>query len=54
MWSLGCVIYETCSLEPPFTADNMDGLFKSIMKGNVDRIPKVYSDNLWIVIKCLL
>lgn len=30
IWSLGCVLYETISLKPPFTADDMKGLFKRV------------------------
>ena len=32
IWSLGCIIYEYCSLKPPFTANSMDGLFKKVLK----------------------
>jgi NIMA (never in mitosis gene a)-related kinase len=34
IWSLGCVIYEICSLHPPFRADDMQALFKKVTKGN--------------------
>ena len=33
IWSFGCVIYEMCSLIPPFRADDMNGLFKKVLKG---------------------
>lgn len=33
MWSLGCVLYEICTLQPPFKANDMDGLFKKVLKG---------------------
>lgn len=31
IWSLGCIIYQLCSLRPPFTANSMDGLFKKVL-----------------------
>ena len=33
IWSFGCVIYEMCCLVPPFRADDMNGLFKKVLKG---------------------
>jgi NIMA (never in mitosis gene a)-related kinase len=33
IWSLGCVVYEICALVPPFRAENMDGLYKRVLKG---------------------
>lgn len=33
IWSAGCVIYETAFLKPPFRAEDMEGLYKKIVKG---------------------
>jgi NIMA (never in mitosis gene a)-related kinase 1/4/5 len=43
IWSFGCVIYEMCALVPPFRADDMNGLFKKILKGIYPSIPTHYS-----------
>jgi NIMA (never in mitosis gene a)-related kinase len=34
IWSLGCVLYEMCSLAPPFQAKDMDSLCQRILKGS--------------------
>ncbi len=39
IWSLGCVIYQTITLKPPFRANDMEGLFKKITRGFYPRIP---------------
>ena len=33
IWSLGCVFYELCSLRPPFRANDMDELYRKVIKG---------------------
>ncbi len=54
IWSLGCVIYEVCTLQPPFKATDMDGLYKKVLKGNYPKIPVNYSDDLAKMIKNLI
>jgi len=43
IWSLGCVCYEMCALSPPFQADDMQGLYKKVIKGIYPKIPTHFS-----------
>lgn len=54
MWSLGCVLYEMAAQRPPFTANDVQALYKKIMNGYYPRIPGEYSDELAEVIGGLL
>ncbi|CAK80454.1 unnamed protein product (macronuclear) [Paramecium tetraurelia] len=54
IWSLGCVIYETCALKPPFRAKDMDGLYKSVLRGQYQPIPIIYSQELVQLIKSMM
>eukprot|EP00347_Sterkiella_histriomuscorum_P012181 403369583 len=54
LWSLGCVLYEIVTLQPPFTASDMDGLFKKVLKGNYPKIPAQYTEDLNKTIKKLI
>jgi NIMA (never in mitosis gene a)-related kinase len=54
IWSLGCIIYELCSREPPFNAKSHFQLVQKIKEGKVAPLPNVYSQDLNDVIKnCL-
>ena len=54
IWSLGCVIYEMTTLKPPFRAQDMNGLYKRVLKGAYPEIPKKYTKDLADVIMRLL
>jgi NIMA (never in mitosis gene a)-related kinase len=55
IWSLGCILYELCSLKHPFQASNQAALLLKIIKGKYESIPKKYSKELEdIVHSCLM
>ncbi|CAG9310350.1 unnamed protein product [Blepharisma stoltei] len=54
MWSLGCVVYEAATLNPPFKAEDMNGLFQKVIKGEYPPIPRMFSKELSKVIGQLL
>lgn len=54
LWSLGCVIYEATCLKPPFRADDMQSLYKKVVKGEFPAIPKSFSRDLNYIIENLI
>ena len=54
IWSLGCIIYEVAALRAPFEATTHYKLAAKIKEGKIERIPKMYSDELMGVITAML
>ena len=46
MWSLGVLLYEMCTLAPPFEASNLHFLALKIVRNKAPVIPDHYSKDL--------
>ena len=54
IWSIGCIIYEICTLRPPFRGTNLRDLYNNIKKGFYMPIGYNYSNDLKKIISMLL
>ena len=54
IWSLGCIIYELCTLNPPFRGRNFKELFSNIKNGFYKPISNNYSNDLKQIIGMML
>jgi len=54
IWSLGVILYEMCTLKPPFNASSLQALGMKIIKGVYPSIPAHYSTELKkLIAQCL-
>ena len=54
IWSLGCILYEMCTLHLPFGERNIKDIYCKIMNGNFLPIPNHFSKDLNVIINLLL
>ena len=54
IWSLGCVLYETMTLYPPFRAQDMNSLYKRVIKGVYEEPPAIYSKEIKRLVSSML
>ncbi|EHB13093.1 Serine/threonine-protein kinase Nek3 [Heterocephalus glaber] len=51
IWSLGCILYELCTLKHPFQANSWKNLILKICQGSIHPLPPHYSYELQYLIK---
>ncbi|XP_028292782.1 LOW QUALITY PROTEIN: serine/threonine-protein kinase Nek5-like [Gouania willdenowi] len=50
IWSLGCILYELCTLSHPFKGACLPQLFSKICKGRYNPVPPRYSNDLRLLV----
>ncbi|KAF7644758.1 hypothetical protein LDENG_00216400, partial [Lucifuga dentata] len=53
IWSLGCVLYELCTLRHPFEGSNLRRLVGNICRGRFSPVPSRYSSDLHLLLSQL-
>lgn len=54
IWSLGCILFELCSLKKAFAATSITQLMPAIMNGRHDPIPPRYSSDMKMLVDSML
>lgn len=54
IWSLGCIVYELCSLQRPFRGESIATVLTSILNNDPDPIPEFYSAQLRELVTSML
>ena len=54
IWSLGCILYELCTLQHAFQAGNIKALMMNICRGKISPINRMYSDDLKALVRSML
>ena len=54
IWKVGCIIYELCTLHPPFNGRNINDIVKNALDGKYEQIGDKYSNDFNILISKML
>ncbi|XP_076770002.1 serine/threonine-protein kinase Nek3 isoform X2 [Arvicanthis niloticus] len=54
IWSLGCILYELCTLKHPFQANSWKNLILKVCQGPIHPLPALYSSKLQCLVKQML
>lgn len=51
VWSIGCLLYEMCTLQHAFEGQGLMGVMYKIVEGKVPELPSEYSNELNLILK---